>query len=228
MQSEMVSEPRVGVIVVEPLPVVRAALANMIDDRADLDVLAEAGTAEEALEAIRRIRPSNGAVLVGLGLEGVRDSYWLIRTIAERFPGLSVLACGANADALSISRALFSGADGFLDKRAHPDEFIRSLRSGATGETVLAGPPTGWVGAIAEGLDRRRLVETALTDREREVLTVAAEGLTARQIASRLGVRERTVTTHLSRIYAKLGVATRVAAIRLATDAGLVPVGTTE
>jgi DNA-binding NarL/FixJ family response regulator len=224
----LVSKQRLGVIVVDPLPVVRAGLALMIDDRPDMDVLAEAGTAEEALEAIRRIRRSHVVVLVSLGLEGEHDSYWLIRTIRDHFPGLSVLACGANADPLSISRALFSGADGFLDKSSDPVEFLESLRRGATGEMVLAGPPTEWMGAIAEGIERRRLVETTLTDREREVLKVAAEGLTARQIASRLGVRERTVTTHLGRIYSKLGVGTRVAAIRLATDAGLVSVGMPE
>jgi DNA-binding NarL/FixJ family response regulator len=224
----MVSKQRLGVIVVDPLPVVRAGLALMIDDRPDMDVLAEAGTAEEALEAIPRIRRSHVVVLVSLGLEGEHDSYWLIRTIRDHFPGLAVLACGANADPLSISRALFSGADGFLDKSSDPVEFLESLRRGATGEMVLAGPPTEWMGAIAEGIERRRLVETTLTDREREVLKVAAEGLTARQIASRLGVRERTVTTHLGRIYSKLGVGTRVAAIRLATDAGLVSVGMPE
>jgi len=224
----MVSKLRLGVIVVDPLPVVRAALALMIDDRPDMDVLEEVGTADEALEAIRRIRRSHVGVLVSLGLEGEHDSYWLIRTIRDQFPGLSILACGANADPLSISRALFSGADGFVDKSSDPVEFLQSLRRGASGEMVLAGPPTEWMGAIAEGIERRRLVETVLTDREREVLQVAAEGLTARQIASRLGVRERTVTTHLGRIYSKLGVGTRVAAIRLAADAGLVSVGMPE
>jgi DNA-binding NarL/FixJ family response regulator len=224
----MASKQRLGVIVVDPLPVVRAGLALMIDGRPDIDVLAEAGTADEALDAIRRIRRSNVSVLLGLGLEGEHDSYWLIRTIRDRFPGVSVLACGANADPLSISRALFSGADGFLDKSSDPVEFIQSLQKGAAGEMVLVGPPTEWVGAIADGIERRRMVESALTDREREVLMVAAEGLTARQIATRLGVRERTVTTHLSRIYHKLGVGTRIAAIRLATDAGLVSAGMPE
>jgi DNA-binding NarL/FixJ family response regulator len=222
------SSKRLGVIVVDPLPVVRAGLSLMIDDRPDLEVLAEVGTAEEALESIRQIRRSHVCVLVGLGIDGEHDSYWLIRRIRDRFPRLSVLACGANADPLSISRALFSGADGFVDKSSDPVEFLQSLRRGATGEMVLAGPPTEWVGAIADGIERRRVVETTLTDREREVLKVAAEGLTARQIASRLGVSERTVTTHLGRIYSKLGVGTRVAAIRLATDAGLVSVGMPE
>ena len=80
-------------------------------------------------------------------------------------------------------------------------------------------------GQIADGIQRHRDLEVRLTEREREVLSVAAEGLTAREIASRLGVRERTVTTHLARIYGKLGVGSRLAAIRMATRAGLVSVG---
>ena len=224
----MVSKRRLGVIVVEPLPVVRAGLSLLIEDRPDMEVLAEAGSTTEALEAVRRIRRDGVVVLVGLGLDGEHDSFWLIRTIRDRFPGVGVLGCGANADPLSISRALFMGADGFLDKSSDPVEFLQSLRRGATGEMVLAGPPTEWVGAIADSLERRQMVVTALTDREREVLEVAAEGLTARQIATRLGIRERTVTTHLGRIYMKLGVGTRVAAIRVAAHAGLVSVGTPE
>ena len=219
---------RVGVIVVDPLPVVRAGLSLLIEDRPDMEVLAEAGTARDALEALRRIRRNGVVVLVCLGLEGERDSFWLIHAIRERFPGVAVLGCGANADPLAISRALFMGADGFLDKSSDPVEFLQSLRRGAGGEMVLAGPPTEWVGAIADSLERRQMVVTALTDREREVLEVAAEGLTARQIATRLGIRERTVTTHLGRIYMKLGVGTRVAAIRVAAHAGLVSVGTPE
>ena len=224
----MASKRRLGVIVVDPLPVVRAGLSLLIEDRPDMEVLAEVGSTTEALEAVRRIRRDGVVVLVGLGLDGEHDSFWLIRTIRDRFPGVGVLGCGANADPLSISRALFMGADGFLDKSSDPVEFLQSLRRGAGGEMVLAGPPTEWVGAMADSLERRQMVETALTDREREVLEVAAEGLTARQIATRLGIRERTVTTHLGRIYMKLGVGTRVAAIRVAAHAGLVSVGAPE
>jgi DNA-binding NarL/FixJ family response regulator len=93
---------------------------------------------------------------------------------------------------------------------------------------VLAIPTSSAVGQIVEGIERRREVEVRLTDREREVLVVAAEGLTARQIATRLGVRERTITTHLARIYGKLGVGSRLAAIRMASQSGLVSVGASE
>jgi two-component system, NarL family, response regulator DevR len=220
---------RLGVVVVDPLPVVRAGLRLLIEDRPDLEVLAEAGTAEEGIEAIGRIRRSRVIVLVGLGLTGDHDSYWLIRTLRQRFPTHAILGCGANADPTAISRALFVGADGFVDKNIDPVDFLQSLRAAATGDMVLATPASSSsLGAIAEGIERRREVEVKLTDREREVLVVAAEGLTARQIATRLGVRERTVTTHLARIYGKLGVGNRLAAIRLATRSGLVSVGSAD
>jgi DNA-binding NarL/FixJ family response regulator len=215
---------RLGVILVDPLPVVRAGMAMLIEDRPDLEVLAEAGSAEEALVALGRIR-RHSVVLVGMNLEGERDAHWLIRTIRERFPAIAVLACGARSDPMAISRALFLGADGYVDKNIDPVEFLQTIRQAADGEMVLAGPPNEWVGAIADGLEQRHEIETRLTEREREVLSVAAEGLTAREIAGRLGVRERTVTTHLGRIYGKLGVGTRVAAIRVAAQSGLVSVG---
>jgi len=222
------SHRRLGVVLVDPLPVVRAGIRLLIDDRPDMEVLAEAGAGQEGLEAVQRIRRSRVVVLVGLSLTGDDDAYWLIRTLRQRYPTHAILGCGANADPSSISRALFVGADGFVDKNIDPVEFLQALRRSADREMVLATPASAAVGQIVEGIDRRREVEVKLTDREREVLVVAAEGLTARQIATRLGVRERTVTTHLARIYGKLGVGNRLAAIRLAAQSGLVSVGAPE
>jgi DNA-binding CsgD family transcriptional regulator len=93
---------------------------------------------------------------------------------------------------------------------------------------VIAGPAAASVGQIAEGIERRRSAGFRLTEREREVLSVAAEGLTAREIADRLGVRERTITTHLARIYGKLGVTSRLGALRVAARSGLVSIGPPE
>jgi DNA-binding NarL/FixJ family response regulator len=222
------SSRRLGVILVEPLPVVRAGTRLLIDDRPDMEVLAEAGTADDGLEAITRVRRTRVVVLVGLSLPGEHDAYWLIRTLRQRYPSHAILGFGANADPTSISRALFVGADGFVDKNIDPVEFLQALRRAANREMVLAIPESSAVGQIVEGIERRREVEVKLTDREREVLVVAAEGLTARQIATRLGVRERTVTTHLARIYGKLGVGSRLAAIRMASQSGLVSVGAPE
>lgn len=214
-----------GVVIVEPFPVVRAGLTWTVSASPDLEVLAEAGSAEQALIAVGGIRGTRVVVLVALGLAGEQDSFWLIRTLRERFPGYAVLGMGANADPHVVSRALFVGADGFVDKNVELDEFVAAIRAAGEGEMVIAGPAAASVGKIAEGIERRRSVGLRLTRREREVLTVAAEGLTAKEIADRLGVRERTVTTHLARIYGKLGVGNRLAALRLAARSGLVSMG---
>ncbi len=216
---------RWGVIVVEPLAVVRAGLALLIDQEPDLEVLAAVGDPDEALAAIARSRRARMIALVALGLEGERDAAWLIREIRDRYPTHAVLAVGADADPTGISRALFVGADGFVDKEVEPEAFITAIRQVRERETVLVGPPPVAIGMIADQIERRRDIDALLTPREREVLTIAAEGLTAKQIAHRLGVSERTVTTHLGRIYGKLGVGGRLAAVRLAARSGLVNVG---
>lgn len=216
----------VEVVLVDPLRVVRAGLELLIDEQPDIQVIAETGGADEAIKVLKGLRRRTGVVvLVGLGLPGPHDAFWLIRTIRETFPSFVTLALGANADGMAISRALFVGADGYLDKGYEPDRFLDALRQAARGELVLGGVPRDWLGTIAEGLERQREVAPLLTERELEVLTVAAEGLTAREIGHRLGVRERTVTTHLARIYSKLGVGGRVGAVRAAARVGLVSVG---
>ncbi len=219
---------KLGVVLVDPLPVVRAGVALLIDERPDMEVLAEAGQGLEGLDLLSRVRRSRVVVLVGLGLEGDHDASWLIRTCRERFPSHALLAMGANADPTTVSRALFVGADGYVDKNCDPPEFLLAIRKVADREMVLQGPAASSVGEIAESIELRRDMDLRLTGREREVLAIAAEGLTARQIATRLGVRERTVTTHLARIYGKLGVGNRLAAVRMAARSGLVTVGASE
>jgi DNA-binding NarL/FixJ family response regulator len=215
----------VGVVIIDPLPVVRAGLRLLIDDVPDMEVVDDVGTGEAGLKAVGRVRRSKMTVLVGVGLTGAFDAFSLIREMRERFPGHVVLALGANADAMTVSRALFVGADGFVDKNLDPAEFLAALRRAAHGEVVIAMPGDLAIGDVVAGIDRRRQFAVELTEREREVLSVAAEGLTARQIADRLGVRERTITTHLARIYGKLGVRNRLSAIRIAARSGLVTVG---
>ncbi len=213
---------QLGVVLIDPLPVVRAGLGLLIRVDGGMEVLATCGTGVEGLASVGRIRRSRVVVLVGLGLDGPHDAAWPIAAIRDRTPSHAVLALGANGDATAISHALYVGADGYVDKRLPPERFLDEIRRAGMGEMVLAGPDAASAGDIAVAIDRRRDLDATLTERELQVLAVAAEGLTARQIAERLGVRERTVTTHLSRIYGKLGVGNRLAAIRSAARSGLV------
>lgn len=211
-------------VVVEPFAVVRAGLVRILDADPGLEVSAAAASAEEAIDVIQKLDRSELLILVATGLAGERDAYWLIRALRERHPRHVILAMGANADPNTVSRALFTGADGFVDKNVDVDEFLAAIRRAGSEEVVIAGPAASSVGKIAEGIERRRSPAFRLTRREREVLVIASEGLTAREIAQRLGVRERTVTTHLARIYGKLGVGNRLAALRLAARSGLVSI----
>ncbi|MGH2748457.1 MAG: response regulator transcription factor [Actinomycetota bacterium] len=212
----------IGIVLVDPLPTVRAGLQMLIDSQPDMDVLAQASTADEGIGAVRGLgQRTSVVILLGIGLTGEHDSFWLIRALRERFPTLFIVACGANSEKTVISRAFFMGVDGFVDKNAEPAEFLDALRRSAEGEVVLVGPPPAWLGSISEDIDRQHNASPLLTAREQEVMVLAAEGLTARAIGTRLGLAERTITTHLHRIYSKLEVNTRVAAIQAAAREGL-------
>lgn len=214
-----------AVVLVDPLQVVRAGLSLLIERSPTLELVGEAGDASEALDVVRAMpRRKHAVVLVGLGLTGEHDAFWLIRAIRTEFPVVCILACGGLADSNTISRALFVGADGYVDKNASPEEFLDGLTRAAEGEVVLVGPREEWISSIAEGVERQKEAHAMLTDREVEVLTIAAEGVTAREIGERLGLRERTITTHLQRIYGKLGVSSRTAAVTTAARSGLVSV----
>ena len=227
--SETTKTRSMGVVLIDPLHVVRAGLKLFIQEQPDMQVMGEASTSEEGVTAIRSLRRKTRViVLVGLGLNGGQDAFWLIRTIRDTFPSLVILAMGSNGDGMAVSRALFVGADGYVDKNYEPEQFLDALRHAVDGEVVLSGVPGNWLGEIAESLERQRDANPILTERELEVLSVAAEGLTARQIGHRLGVRERTITTHLGRIYSKLGVGGRVGAVRAAARVGLVTVNSQE
>lgn len=218
------SPSRVGVVLVEPFNVVRAGLDLLISSAPGLQVLAETGDAVQGLEAIRRLRSRGKLVaLAGLEILGEFDALWLVRAIREEFPSIIVLVTGTDVDRVAISRALFVGADGFIHKDSPPERFVEAIRRAAYGEIVLEGLPRGALGTIVEGFGRHRSTSSLLTTREVQILAVAAEGLTAREMGRRLGVAERTVTTHLNNIYRKLGATGRMAAVTVAVQAGLIP-----
>jgi DNA-binding NarL/FixJ family response regulator len=218
--------PKLGVILAESPQLVRAGMSLLIDSQPDMHVVFEDGEADAVVRGMAHLRTRGRMVaVVGLGVSGQHDAFWLMRTIREQIPTCPVIACGQNAGEADISRALLLGADGYVNKECGPVEFVDALRGAAVGQMVLTGVSSGLLGKIADGLDTPSIPEPPLlTERELEVLSVATEGLTARQIGHRLGVRERTVTTHLGRIYRKLGAGSRVGAIAVAAQSGLVSV----
>ena len=232
-----VEQAPVGVVVVEPLRLVRAGLMFILSNERSVRVLGDADSADGAMRVIGGLRgKTRVVVLVSLGLTGDHDSAWLIRRIRDTYPSIRILGLHDNGAWSSISRALLEGADGYVDKNADVRMFVEGIRRSAEGEVVLEGLPPDWLVRSGNGnggpvtladLNGKHAGkrEAGITSREQDVLELAAEGLTARQIATRLGLRERTVTTHLEHIYRKLGVSSRVAAVTKGAELGLVQVG---
>jgi DNA-binding NarL/FixJ family response regulator len=209
-------------MIVEPVGIVRMSLKMLLAAEPDIEVLGESQDAETAFEITCELKShARAVVLLALELTGEKDAFWLIRSIRDRFPQMTIVATGTDLHRGSISQALFVGADGFIHKNSSPDRYVDAMRRAAAGELVLEGLPRGALGEIVEGLDRQRPTPSLLTEREIMVLGVASEGLTAREIGRRLGVRERTVTTHLNHIYRKLGANGRVSALSEAMRLGV-------
>jgi DNA-binding NarL/FixJ family response regulator len=223
--SALDKSARVGVVIVEPVGVVRASLQMVFQGEPDFDVLGLADEPQLGLEIVSQARGhANTVVLVGLEFGGERDSFWLIRAIRDSSPQLIILATGTDLNRGAISQALFMGADCFIHKNSTPERYVEAARRAAAGELVLEGLPRGALGGLVEEMDNHRSSVPFLTDREQMVLVAAAEGLTAREMGRRLGVSERTVTTHLNNIYRKLGANGRVSALSTSIRMGVITI----
>jgi DNA-binding NarL/FixJ family response regulator len=195
-------------------PVVRAGLRAVLETEPGLAVVAEAATAEEAV--VRAAAGDIDVVLMDLQFKGGMNGAEATAAITAR-PGaprvVVVTTYDSDADTLP---AIEAGATGYLLKDARPEDLAAAVRTAAAGRTALAP-------AVADRLlHRLRTPGTSLTRRETEVLTLVAEGLSNLAVARRLHLTEGTVKSHLARVYAKLGVDSRTAAVAAATDLGLI------
>jgi DNA-binding NarL/FixJ family response regulator len=201
-------------IVADDHPVVREGLRAMLDAEPDLSVVAEAASGEEAVALAARLRPD--LVLMDLrmpGTDGVTATGRI--TAAGHARVLVVTTYDTDAD---ILRAVEAGATGYLLKDTPRQELAAAVRAAARGETVLAPP-------VARALvSRVRLpAAEAPTPRELEVLAQVARGLSNAEIGRALHISEATVKTHLVRVFDKLAVSDRTAAVTTALAQGLLP-----
>jgi DNA-binding NarL/FixJ family response regulator len=202
------------IVVVDDHPVVRDGLRGMLDGQPDLAVVGEAGDGLEAVTVVGRQRPD--VVLMDLRMPRM-DGVAATSKIHAAHPGTRVLVLTTYDEDHDIVRAIEAGARGVLLKDAPRDELFRAIRAAARGEMVLAPAVT------ARMFDRLRAPqEQTPTERELEVLTLVARGLTNRAIGRQLALSEATVKTHLVHVFAKLGVADRTAAVTAALDRGLI------
>lgn len=204
------------VLIADDHPVVRAGLRALLEGAADLDVIAEAGSGEEAVRLALELVPD--VVLMDLRFAGTNsgiDGVEAIRRLGAEAPGLPVVMLTSYSGRADVVRALEAGARGYVLKAGPPEDLFRAVRSAAEGGLGLAPEVVGdLVGQVVSPAPE-------LTQREREVVRLMADGHSNRSIAEALYLAEATVKTHLVRIYRKLGVDSRAAAVAEAVRRGL-------
>ncbi|MFF2387037.1 response regulator [Streptomyces sp. NPDC058108] len=212
----------VRVLLCDDHAVVRAGLRALLSTVEGISVVGEAASADEALAMTQRLRPD--VVLMDLqlgdGADGVTATQQIVATAATGTrgrPAPQVLVLTMFDTDADIARALAAGATGYLLKAERPELLFAAIRDTAAGRTVLST-------TVADRMvSQIRAPGPALTQRERGILGHLADGLTNREIARVLFLSEATVKTHLVRMYNKLGVQTRAAAVAKAAENRLLP-----
>ena len=212
----------IRVLVVDDHEVVRRGLHAFLDGEPDLEVIADAGGGEEALEVCSRLdaagrRPD--VVLMDLQMTPM-DGIETTRRVRDLYPGVEVVALTSFAEKERVRAALDSGAAGYLLKDSEPAEVAAAVRSAHRGEIQLDPAVTRpLITDLKSGGDG---LASLLTSRELEVLRLVGAGMANKEIAADLVISERTARTHVSNVLRKIGVNSRTQAAVLAVREGLV------
>lgn len=195
------------ILLVDDHEVVRKGIAALLGSQDDMEVVGEASTSDES---VRRVGYDDPDVVVmdlrlpdGSGVEACRE-------IRSRFPDVKVVILTSYADEEALMAAILAGASGYLLKRIDADSLVEGIRKVGAGESLLDGEMTDRLFARLRGESPEEDPKLArLTDQERKVLDLIAEGLTNREIADRLFLAEKTIKNYVSNLLAKLEMSRR-------------------
>ncbi|MGD1996451.1 MAG: response regulator transcription factor [Anaerolineae bacterium] len=200
----------ITVLLADDHAVVREATAEVVDHQPDMSVVGQAGTGEEAVALARALQPDIVVMDIAMprlnGLEATRQ-------IVAKCPGCRVLVLTAHEEKQHIVQLLEAGAVGYLPKTVGLDEMLDAIRTAVEGKAVLPPSIASVVVRHMAGNEQLEEARQPLTDRELEVLRLAAQGITNYDIAQQLYISVRTVEAHLTHIYNKLGVSSRTEAV---------------
>ncbi|MFN8167705.1 MAG: response regulator transcription factor [Candidatus Nanopelagicales bacterium] len=219
----MTDDVPITVFLVDDHQIVRTGLQTYLDTEPGIRVIGEAADGLEALARIESLARGDGVpdvVLMDMQMPRL-DGVETTARLKARWPAIDVIAVTSFIEEARIRAALEAGATGYLLKDADASDVVDAIRAAVAGEVRL---DPAVAAALALSLRTPPSTSESLTPREREVITLVAEGRTNREIGKRLGVAERTARTHVSNILAKLGLASRTQAAMWAVREGLVDV----
>ena len=209
----MEAEPTLRVMLVDDHPMVRSAIRQALE-APDVNVVAEASSAEEAIGLAPSVRPD--VILLDIDLPGL-SGIEAVRELAPRLPDTRIVMLTASTDNRDLLDAIRYGAGGYLTKDLTGDALLRAIRGLRKGDLAMS---RGHAATVLEHLSRSArpqqtgtvTFEGLLSARERDVLRLLAEGLTDREIGTALAISPRTVESHVSSVLRKLGVRNRAEA----------------
>ncbi|KRT71855.1 MAG: two component LuxR family transcriptional regulator [Candidatus Rokubacteria bacterium CSP1-6] len=206
---------KIRVLIVDDHAVLRAGLRTLLNLQPDMEVAGEAAEGLEALERVKRLEPD--VVLMDITLPGM-EGLEVTKKLKKTHPNVKVLILTMHEDRRYLYSALKAGASGYVVKRAADTELIDAIRAAHRGDVFLH-PSMARI--VAEDYVEQGATEQGLSDREREVLRLIAEGCTYKEMAKLLTVSVKTIETYRERIKGKLGLNTRAELVRYALEKGL-------
>lgn len=216
----------IRLFLVDDHPLFRAGVRLAMEDVEDMEVVGEADSGEEAVQALVHEKIGADVILMDVQMPGLSGVAAMADIAAANQPGADaprVLMMSVTDDDDMVVAALRAGAHGYLLKGAPRAELIRAVRTvalkGAVFSPTVAARLSGYFSAVHEMPSRAAFPQ--LTERERQILDLVARGYTNRRIARELVLAEKTVRNHVSHVFAKLQASDRAAAVVRARDAGL-------
>ncbi len=213
---------KIRLLLVDDHQVVRSGLRMLLGNESDVEIVGDAGTGQEALEAVRQFAPT--VVLMDIGLPDL-SGIDATRMIKQINPDVAVVALTIHEDEEYFFKMLEAGAGGYVPKRAAPEELLTAIRAAAAGEVYLYP-------SLAKLLVKDYLAQDhpsegsnvldGLTEREQEVLRYLAEGTSNSEIAGALVISAKTVARHRENIMQKLGLHSRAELVRYAIRKGII------
>jgi len=215
---------KIRVLVVDDHPIVRDGVCSLLGLTPDIEVVGEAANGTEAVEAVRKLMPD--VVLMDTAMP-IMSGFEATRRICKEFPKIKVLAFTQYDDKEYVFPVLESGACGFISKTAAVSELTLAIRSCYRGESFLSPPVARLLVKNyqqAVSIAKTNDPYEQLTDREREILKLLAEGHTTQEIADRLVVSPKTVEGHKTNLMAKLDIHNRTDLVKYALRKGIITV----